>query len=460
MNKNINKLFDLKQIKLFSYTQFENYLQVINSELDGGKRVVAHFADTTTDNSTDTSTDTNDGPTKFTTLFTILSDDKNCKLDVYQAAIPFTAIPFSYPSITTTYPQMHMFEREVYEEFNIRPIGHPALKAVRAKLNNDHLQIEGDEIHEVAVGPVHAGIIEPGHFRFQCHGEKVFHLEISLGYQHRGIEKQLLVGPHPKNIYQIECVAGDTTIGHTWAYCENIETLSSPPTQVSTYSNLLRALMLELERLANHVGDLGALANDVGFLPTSSYCGRIRGDYLNLTAYICGNRFGRSMLRPKLPNLNNSHGTNFFLSDLQIEYIKGKLEEIYRDTIGATNLLWKNSTVLSRFENTGIVNYQSSIDLGLVGVAARAAGVHLDCRKSYQQNLCSHYDKLEIATCNTGDVWARAFVRKTEIDQSVKLIKLILSDLKIQNKKMHKNSTSNFPLIYSICKSLKKKFVP
>jgi Ni,Fe-hydrogenase III large subunit len=157
----------------------------------------------------------------------------------------------------------------------------------------EHFQVEGSEIHEVAVGPVHAGVIEPGSFRFQCHGEHVFHLEIHLGYQHRGVEPALVGGPNKRTIHYMETLAGDTSIGHALAYCQAVEALAGVHTPPRAQA--IRGIALELERLACHTGDLGALADDVGYLPTANYCGRLRGDFLNASGTICGSRFGRGL---------------------------------------------------------------------------------------------------------------------------------------------------------------------
>ncbi len=196
-------------------------------------------------------------------------------------------------------PEGHPWFKPVRFHSSYRP-GHDAWGRGADNAPNvgvmDFYRVEGAEIHEIAVGPVHAGIIEPGHFRFQCHGEQVFHLEISLGYQHRGAERTLVGGPGKRTIHTIETLAGDTSIGHALAYCQAVEALAG--VNVPIRAEVLRGIALELERLANHTGDLGALANDVGFLPTASYCGRLRGDFLNLTALICGSRFGRGLVRP------------------------------------------------------------------------------------------------------------------------------------------------------------------
>src|SRR5262249_58134158 len=129
----------------------------------------------------------------------------------------------------------------------------------------DFYRVEGEEIHEVAVGPVHAGVIEPGHFRFQCHGEHVFHLEISLGYQHRGVERRLVAGPNKRTVHYMETLAGDTTVAHTTAYCHVLEALGGG--RATPRGHALRGIAPELERPANHTGDPGALAGGVALPP-------------------------------------------------------------------------------------------------------------------------------------------------------------------------------------------------
>jgi len=344
-----------------------------------------------------------------------------------------TKVSQSYPCLTLECPQAHWFEREIAEQWQIHPEGHPWLKPIRFHAPyrsgnsvspapvpgvTDFFAMAGPEVHEVAVGPVHAGIIEPGHFRFQCHGEDVFHLEISLGYQHRGVERALVGGPGKRTIHLMETLCGDSSIGHSTAYCEAIEALGG--TAVSARAQVMRGVALELERLANHTGDLGALAGDVGYLPTAAYCGRIRGDFLNSTAALCGSRFGRGLIRPG--------GVGFDLDKPLIAKLQQQLEAALTDVQGAVALLWGSSSVQARFEHIGTISRQTCEALGLVGPAARACGVERDIRQDFPSGIF-RFAQIPISKWDSGDVFARAWVRWLEIQRSGAFVREQLSSL-------------------------------
>jgi len=359
-----------------------------------------------------------------------------------ELTIMATDVGDRYPALTPRITQAHWFEREMAEQWGVVPEGHPWLKPIRFHASyrsghdawgravgdkivpgvmpdgTDYFKVHGEEVHEVAVGPVHAGVIEPGHFRFQCHGEHVFTLEIELGFQHRGIERRLVGGPDKQTMHFMETLSGDTSVGHGTAYCQAVESLAGRESPLRSQS--IRAIALELERLANHTGDLGALAGDVGYLPTLSFCGRIRGDFLNTTALICGSRFGRGLVRPG--------GVGFDMDEERIKQAAARVSAAHRDVTGAVKLLWESASVLARFENTGTVPLETMKSLGVIGMAGRASGRDRDARRDFPSGYY-RFAQIPTATWHTGDAFARAYVRHLEVQRSCRFVLEELSRL-------------------------------
>lgn len=361
-----------------------------------------------------------------TELFAVLCREKDGSL----CALRSRALS-AYPAITSACPQAHRFEREIHEQWDIAPEGHPWLKPIRFHRSYAdpsrkrplpgecvYFRTDGPQVHEVAVGPVHAGVIEPGHFRFQCFGEEVLHLEISLGFQHRGIERALAGGPDKRAMHFVECAAGDTSIGHAFAHCTLLETLHGA--RPAPRGQTLRRIALELERLANHTGDLGAMAGDVGYLPTLSYCGRIRGDFLNMTAMLCGNRFGRGLLCPG--------GTAKDADSALLDLLSARLADAHKDARGAVDLSLASDGVRERYEGCGTITKAAARALGLVGPPARACGLPADARHAFPVPDAAAAD-IPLCLHDSGDVYGRALVRSRELDASVRFVAHAARDL-------------------------------
>ena len=338
-----------------------------------------------------------------------------------------TLVGDSYAALTPDCPQAHLFEREIAEQCAVRPEGHPWLKPVRRhppdhaaatvdrsgfdRERYEFFQIAGEEVHEVAVGPVHAGIIEPGHFRFQAHGEQVLFLEIMLGYQHRGVERLLETEERLRAVLVAESIAGDTVIGHAGACCAAIEALAR--SRKTPRAQTIRGIALELERLANHIGDLGAIAGDVAYQPAAAYFGRMRGECLNLLMTISGNRYGRGLVRPG--------GVAFDITPAMASEARDRLTRLREELIPVADLMLGNASVQARLEGVGALSKEKCSELGIVGPPARACAVPRDVRYEHPFGVF-RFAHIPVSTAWAGDVLARCLVRRLEILRSLEFV--------------------------------------
>lgn len=388
--------------------EISTFRETVVEAVRGGWRLVALFG----------SPDAGDR----TLVFAVLAQDGRGQLGAVS-----TLVQDSYPALTPDCAEAHLFEREIAEQCAVIPEGHPWLKPVRrhpadhanasafpAPIDRERypfFQFNGEEVHEVAVGPVHAGIIEPGHFRFQAHGEEVLFLEIMLGYQHRGVERLLESRRWPDAILVAESIAGDTVIGHASAAAGAIEALAR--SRKTPRAQTVRGIALELERLANHIGDLGAMAGDIAYQPAAAYFGRMRGECLNLLMTLSGNRYGRGLIRPG--------GTLFDIPSAMAEEMRSRLLTLAAELEPVGHLMLKNASVQARLEGVGVVPRQTCLDLGLVGVAARACEVPRDVRHDHPYGVF-RFAHIPVATAWAGDVLARTLVRWLEVRRSLEFI--------------------------------------
>jgi len=325
----------------------------------------------------------------------------------------------SYPSLSVDYPAFQIFERLLFEEYDIEPIGHPWLKPVRCyKQSNlkEYPFFASDSLllHEVGVGPVHAGVIEPGHFRFNCFGEKVEYLEIQLGYQHRGVEKLFCTGDIRNKASLAESIAGDTAVGHALAYCAVVEAL----TDTIPAAAPIRTIAMELERIAMHLMVLSALAGDVAYLMGQNLFAALRTTIINSSLALCGSRFGKRWLIPG--------GVNYGISPTQKLALQKALGLVKAQVINTAEAMFADTGVLSRFDDTGIVPPEIAQQYGFTGIAAKAAGLKVDARKDFPMQEMTDF---EISTDAGGDVYARAWIRYKEVIQSIEMIEKLLAEI-------------------------------
>jgi Ni,Fe-hydrogenase III large subunit len=338
------------------------------------------------------------------------------------------------PSLATFHYPASRFEREIKDLFGIEATGHPDRRSMvrhafwpkdyfplrkgavfAEKFEDDgtpfpFLPVGGEGVYEIPVGPVHAGVIEPGHFRFSVVGETVIDLKIRLYFTHKGTEK-LFEGKAPADGVELaERISGDTTIGHSLAYCQALEGLAG--VEIPARARFIRVVLLEMERLYNHVADFGMICNDTGFAVAHSHCFRIRERLLRLNKLLTGNRLLRGGIvlggvRHSLPD------------DLNLP---AELDAILADFNEVVEISLNNTMLMDRLQGTGQLTTKTATDLGVLGYIARASGIDSDARRDHP--FAQYRDlKFKVPVFDSGDVYARTMVRVEEARESVGLIK-------------------------------------
>jgi Ni,Fe-hydrogenase III large subunit len=323
---------------------------------------------------------------------------------------------------------LHIFEREIHENHGVEFLNHPWPKPVRFAHNradkklqvNDYpfYNIKSEELHEVGVGPIHAGVIEPGHFRFICNGENVLHLEIQLGWQHRGIEQLFLDKKQnlQRNILA-ENIAGDTVIGHTTTFAQTMEALAGK--QVAEQTQIERALAMELERIAIHTGDIAALCIDAAYHLGANVFGILRTAIINFTQRWCGNRLGKSLVR--------MGGTNFpFTKELKKELLE-MLLKYEKQFSEMANVTYRLPSIQNRFDFVGKVTPQQARLIGAVGLSARMTNVERDIRISHPNTAMKKFP-CEMIVVDKGDVYSRFLLKKKEIQAAIAWIRNLMDN--------------------------------
>jgi Ni,Fe-hydrogenase III large subunit/Ni,Fe-hydrogenase III component G len=280
-------------------------------------------------------------------------------------------------------------------------------------------RVEGEGIYEIPVGPIHAGIIEPGHFRFSMAGESIMLLEGRLGYVHKGAEKLMEALPLGKKLALSERISGDSTVSHSLAFCQAVENLAG--VKVPERAQYLRTIFAEMERIANHLGDCGALMMDTGYGFGAANGGRLREITMRLNEKYTGNRFMRG--------LNKIGGVTKDLTGAQAKELSKELDTLLADFLEVIEVAENSASMLNRMKSTGRLKRIIADDYGALGVPARAVGRDIDTRRDYPYAAYAELGFTEVHTEQDGDVYARFRMRVEEICTSVHLVQKALHTL-------------------------------
>ena len=355
--------------------------------------------------------------------------------------LPVTGAGEPYPGLETHFPCASRMQRAMADLSGVRssdpdarawlrhnawppdfhPLADPAQRLTDREAGVDvypFVRVDGEGVHEIPVGPVHAGVIEPGHFRFSIVGEKVLRLEERLGYVHKGIERRFTELDVFDAHRLAARVSGDSAVAFSWAYCQALEGIAG--IEIPPRGAWLRTLYLELERIANHLGDLGALGNDAGFAFGLAQFSRLKEQLLRA----CDQAFGeRYLMNAIVPG-----GAHADLAGIEARQLLSTIQAIAGEVAVLRTVYDEHEGVRDRFTGAGTVTPALAARLGLMGLAGRASGQAYDLRVDLP---CSPYPALAVERMgrNTGDVAARVAVRFDELNASARLIERLLAGL-------------------------------
>jgi Ni,Fe-hydrogenase III large subunit/Ni,Fe-hydrogenase III component G len=341
-----------------------------------------------------------------------------------------------FRSLSAELPSANWQEREIQDWFGLKAVGHPNPRRVALHDNwpevyplRKDFPVEtvlppfegerhiyrpalGEGVFQVPVGPVHAGTIEPGHFNFAVAGEPILYLQLRMFYTHKGTEKLFEKLPIHKAVFLAESISGDSSFSHGTAFCQAIERAAQ--IEVPLRAQVMRTILLELERICNHVADIGAIATDVGFVIANAHASRIKEMMVTLNEQLTGSRLLRSM--------TCIGGIRRGWDAAQLDTLRSTVGSFAREFQDLMSLIESSESTRDRLEQTGILKPEKAKDLGIVGVGGRASGVDLDVRRDHPYAAYPRYS-FRVPVYQAGDVWHRMQVRVDEVSESISIIR-------------------------------------
>jgi len=341
-----------------------------------------------------------------------------------------------FPSLSAELPSVNWQEREIQDWFGLKAVGHPnprrvalhdnwpevyplrkdfALETVLPEFEGErhiYRRALGKGVFQIPVGPVHAGIIEPGHFNFAVAGEPILYLQLRMFYTHKGTEKLFEKLPVHRGVFLAESISGDSSFSHGTAFCQAVERAAG--VEVPERALIMRVVLLELERICNHVGDIGAIVNDVGFVVANCHAGRLKEALVTLNEHMTGSRL--------LKGMACIGGVRRGWDVAQLDTLLKSLDWFEKEFKDLVSLIDSSDSTRDRLEQTGVLWPEKAKDLGIIGVGGRASGIDLDVRRDHPYAAYSRFP-FRVPVYQAGDVLRRMQVRIEEVGESISIIR-------------------------------------